>query len=293
MVTDGVLNRWSKVAVASIVTGVMAVAHSRGNASPVVVLVSALVTGGLYAGLEFTALGNSGLTGLWRQQMTWDVYRDRKWEPHEAELAAEAEQMRRVDARVTHFAATHGLQRITLAVTGARLGWAGAASSARTSKTLGHIELGHFWFFPEGVASLPHVVEHELAHIQRNDSVRHVLWTTAVAAGSVACAGLLPLSHAAIAIAALFALRIAVCWWTELACDTIAARQCGRPAAVRAVTHFLDDRRALPARLRHVSMVVALYTHPPLLLRRWWIRHAPALPATDAAAPAAPWSIGR
>ncbi|MGA4953766.1 hypothetical protein [Streptomyces lydicamycinicus] len=293
MVTDGVLNRWGKVTVASIVTGVIAVAHSRGNASPVVVLVSVLVTGGLYAGLELTALGNSGLTGLWRQQMTWDVYRDREWEPHEAELAAEAEQMRRVDARVTHFAATHGLQRITLAVTGARLGWAGAADSARTSKTLGHIELGHFWFFPEGVASLPHVVEHELAHIKRNDSVRHVLWSTTVAAGSVACAGLLPLSHAAIAIAALFALRIAVCWWTELACDTIAARQCGRPAAVRTVTHFLDDRRALPARFRHVSMVVALRTHPPLLLRRWWIRHAPALPATDAAAPAAPWSIGR
>ncbi|MFF8790818.1 hypothetical protein [Streptomyces sp. NPDC015125] len=292
MVTDGVLNRWGKEIVASIATGVVAVAHCRGHASPVFVLVSALVTGGLYAGLELTALGNSGLTGLWRQQMTWDVYRDREWEPHEAELAAEAEQMRRVHARVTHFAATHGM-RITLAVTGARLGWVGAADSARTSKTLGHIELGHFWFFPEGVASLPHVLEHELAHIQRNDSVRHVLWTTVVAAGSVTCAGLLPLPHAAIAIAALLALRIAVRWWTELACDTIAARQCGRPAAVRTVTHFLDDRRALPARLRHVSMVVALRTHPPLLLRRWWIRHAPALPATDVAAPSAPWSIGR
>lgn len=293
MVADRVLNRWGIESVAGIVTGVIAVGHSRGHLSPAVVLVVVLITGGLYAGLGFTDLGNSGLMGLWRQQMTWDVYRDRVWEPHEADLAAEAEQMRRVDARVADFVATHGLKRITLAVTGARLGWAGAAESARSSKTLGHIELGHFWFLPEGVASLPHVVEHELAHLKRNDSVRQVLWATAVAAGSVACAGLLPLPYAAVAIAALFALRIAVRWWTELACDTIAARQCGRAAAVHTVTHFLDDRRALPTRLRHVSMVVALRSHPPLLLRRWWIRHAPALPATDTAASAATWSIGR
>lgn len=46
--------------------------------------------------------------------MTWDVYRDRVWKPHEAELAAEAERMRRVEARVTDFAAVHGLQPITL-----------------------------------------------------------------------------------------------------------------------------------------------------------------------------------
>jgi hypothetical protein len=278
--------------VATVITGAVAVAHGRGHASLLLVLVSALFTGGFYAGLEFTALGNLRFTGLWRQQMTWDVYRDRAWEPHEAELAAQVEQMRRVEARVSDFATTHGLQRITLAVTGIRLGWAGTARSARSSKTLAHIELGHFWFFPEGVASLPHIVEHELAHIRRNDSVRSVLWASACAAGSVACAGLLPLPYAATAIAVLFAMHTAVCWWAELACDTIAARECGRPAALRAVTQFLADRRALPARLRHVSMVLALRSHPPLLLRRWWIRHAPALPDTDAAAPIASWGIG-
>ncbi|KND39782.1 hypothetical protein IQ64_36630 [Streptomyces stelliscabiei] len=122
--------------VATVIIGTMAVAHDRGHTSLVFVLISALVTGGLHAGLGFTALGNSRLTRLWRQQMTWDVYRDRAWEPHEAELAAEVERMRRVEARAADFAATHGLQRITLAVTGARLGWAGTARSARTSKTL-------------------------------------------------------------------------------------------------------------------------------------------------------------
>jgi hypothetical protein len=218
MVGDWVLYRWGGPGFAVTVTVVMAVAHLRGNTSLVLVLVAMLVTGGLYAGLGFTALGNSGLTGLWRQQMTWDVYRDRVWELHEAEMAAEAEQMHKVEARVTGFAATHGMEHITLAVTGARLGWVDAAGSARSSKTLGHIELGHFWFFPESAASLPHIVEHELAHIERNDSARHVLMASIGAAGSVACAGLLSLSYAAVAIAALFAVRIAVAWWTELAC---------------------------------------------------------------------------
>ncbi|MGW2586361.1 hypothetical protein ACWCYZ_34490 [Streptomyces virginiae] len=136
-------------------------------------------------------------------------------------------------------------------------------------------------------------MEHELAHIQRNDCARHTIWASAVAAGSVACAGLLPLPYAAVTIAFLFAICTAAGWWTELACDTIAARRCGRPAAVRAVTHFLVERRALPARLRHISMLVALRSHPPLLLRLWWIRLTPALPVTDAAAPTASWNIGR
>lgn len=286
------LGRWGGAGVATVITVVIAGARHQGNAFLVLVLVSVLVAGGLYAGLWFTALGNSGLTNLWRQQMTWDVYRDRVWDSHEAELAAEAEQMRRVEARVTDFAATHGLDHISLAVTGARLGWADAAHSLRSSKTRGHIELGHFWFFPEGVACLPHIVEHELAHIQRNCAHR-VIRASAVAAGSVACAGLLPLPYAAATIAVLFATLTAVGWWTELACDTIAARRCGRPAAIRAVTYLLDNRRAMPARLRHTSMLVGLRSHPPLLLRRWWIRHAPALPATDATAPTASWNIGR
>lgn len=41
---------------ATVSTGVMAGARVRGHASPLLVLVSALVVGGLYAGLEFTAL---------------------------------------------------------------------------------------------------------------------------------------------------------------------------------------------------------------------------------------------
>ncbi|MFC8013741.1 hypothetical protein [Streptomyces cinereoruber] len=284
-------SRWRGGVVAAVIT-VMATAHGRGHASLLLALVSATVTGAFYAGLQFTALGNSGLTGMWRQQMTWDVYRDRTWELHETELAAEAEQMRRVEARVADFAATYGLRRITLAVTGTRFGWAGAARSIRSSQTLGHIELGHFWFFPEGAASLPHIVEHELAHIRRNDSVRSVLWASVVAAGSVACAGLLPLPYAAAAIAVLFIVRPAAGWWAELACDTFAARQCGRTAALRVVTQFLDDRRALPPRHRYVSMAVALRSHPPLLLRRWWIRHAPALPAMEEAASIASWGLG-
>ncbi|MFI5672189.1 hypothetical protein [Streptomyces sp. NPDC051704] len=293
MVEDWVLGRWGGAGVATVITAVIAVARYQGHASLALVLACVLVAGGLYAGLWFTALGNLGLTSMWRQQMTWDVYRDRVWESHEAELAAEAEQMRRVEARVTDFAATHGLQHISLAVTGARLGWADAAHSLRSSKTLGHIELGHFWFFPEGVACLPHIVEHELAHIERNDCARRVIWASVVVSGSVACAGLLPLPYAAMTIAVLFATRTAVGWWTELACDMIAARRCGRPAAISAMTYLLANRQAMPARLRHISMLVGLRSHPPLLLRRWWVRHAPALPATDATAPTASWNIGR
>jgi hypothetical protein len=85
----------------------MAVARHNGNTPPGFVPIVALVAGVLYPGAGFTALGNDGLMGLWRQQMTWDVYRDREWEPHEADLAAQAEQMRKVEARVTDFAAAH------------------------------------------------------------------------------------------------------------------------------------------------------------------------------------------
>lgn len=196
--------------------------------------------------------------------MTWDVYRDREWEPHEAELAVQADQMRKVEARVTDFAPAHGLQRITLALTGARLGTWGAA---RSSKMLGNIELGHYWFFPEGAPSLPHIVEHELAHVERNDSARHQLRTAAIAAGSVVGAGLLPLSH------------VAACWWTDPSCGTIAARRSGR-VPHSALTHFLHDRRALPVPLRLIAMVVALRSHPLLLLRRWRVRHVPDLPGS-------------
>ncbi|WP_143196925.1 hypothetical protein [Streptomyces sp. CB00455] len=293
MVVDWVVRRWGRLGIATGVAAVMGVAHHRGNATLVLVLVSALITGGLYAGLGFAALGNLRFASMWRQQMTWDVYRDRVWEPHETDMAAQTEQMRKVEARVANFATAHGLERITLAVTGAGIGGAGAAESARSSRTFGHIELGHFWFFPDGVASLPHVVEHELAHIHRNDSVRHILWNSGTAAGSVGCAGLLPLPYAAVAIAALFALHAAASWWRELACDTIAARQCGRIAAEPAMTHLLNERRALPIRLRYASAVTALRSHPPLLLRHWWIRLAPALPRTDQAAPIASWDIGR
>jgi hypothetical protein len=86
--------------------------------------------------------------------------------------------------------------------------------------------------------------------------------------GSVASAGLLPLSHATAVIAAFLVLHAAACWWTELACDTIAARRSGRSAALGALKHFLHDRRALPAPLRLIATVIALRSHPPLLLRR-------------------------
>ncbi|MDF3141804.1 MULTISPECIES: hypothetical protein [unclassified Streptomyces] len=274
MVADRVWHRLGGIGVAVVFTIVMAVANYAGDPSAGQVLVAVVFAGGLRAAVGFSALGNMGITGLWRQQMTWDVYRDRVWKPHEAALAAEADQMRKVDARVTTFATEHGMERITLAVAGARLGWWGAAESVRSSRTLGHIELGHFWFFPEGAASLPHIVEHELAHIQRNDSRTFVLMASAGAMSSVACAGLLALPHAAAGITVLFAVCTATSWWAELACDRIAARRCGRSVAVSALTHFLDDSRALPAPTRLVSTAIALRSHPPFRLRRWWIQHA-------------------
>ncbi|MFJ7209481.1 hypothetical protein ACIQWR_38870 [Streptomyces sp. NPDC098789] len=293
MVRDWVWHPWGAAGFTAFITTVVGVAHYRGTATVVFVLMCALVAGGLYAGLGLTAMGELGFIHLWRQQMTWEMYRDRAWEPHEADMEAQVEQMRKVEARVAAFVAAHDMHRITLAVTGARIGWAGDANSARTSKTLGHIELGLIWFFPEGQPALAYIVEHELAHIQRNDSVHQLFLTSGVAVSTVACTGLLPFPYAAMTIALLFAARSAVGWWKELACDTIAARQCGRPATVRALTLHLDERRAKPKRLRYLSAVRGLRSHPPLLLRHWWIRHAPALPATDAAAPTALWNIGR
>lgn len=293
MVGNWMWHQWGRAGLPAVITTVVGVAQYRGAATAVLVLVCALVTGGVYAGLGLTALSELRYSGLWRQQMTWEAFRDHAWEPDEADMNAQVEQMRRVEARVAEFAAVHGMERITLAVTGAGSGWVGDAGSVRASKAVGHIELGHFWFFPEGWPALAYTVEHELAHIERNDSLRQVLSTAFIAGSVVTCAGLLALPYAAVTAVLLLAVHSALGWWKELTCDTIAARRCGRPATVRALTHSLEDSRTMPVRLRYLSAAAGLRSHPPLLLRRWWIRHAPSLPATDAAAPTASWNIGR
>ncbi|MDF2259761.1 M48 family metalloprotease [Streptantibioticus ferralitis] len=286
------LKRFGMPGVVLLVTAAVVTVRQFREVSLAEVLVAAVIAAALRAGLGFGVLSEATFRGIVRQDMTWEVYRQQAWEPSQADMAAEAEQMRRVDARVTAFADEYGMERISLAVAGAHLGWWGAAESIRPDRAHAHIELGHFWFFPEGLTSLPHIVEHELAHIQRRDTRTHEVTAACAVALTVLWAGLLPYAYAAVAIAAT-ALAVTACsWWAELACDTIAARQCGRPAALAALSYMLGEAQALPGWARLLHTATMLRSHPPTRLRLWWVRRIPSVPASLGEAPTAGWGIG-
>lgn len=196
--------------------------------------------------------------------MTWDVYRDREWEPHEAELAVQADQMRKVEARVTDFAPAHGLQRITLALTGARLGTWAPHAARRCSATSNSATTG----------SSPK----ELRACRTS-------WSTSSRTSSATTPPGTSCRRRQSRRAASSAPDCSPSRTSPVLVDGAFLRHDRGPplrarAALRALTHFLHDRRALPVPLRLIAMVVALRSHPPLLLRRWGVRHVPDLPGS-------------
>ncbi|MGW7369457.1 hypothetical protein ACWGI8_40080 [Streptomyces sp. NPDC054841] len=135
--------------------------------------------------------------------------------------------------------------------------------------------LGHIWLEPERNAAMPYILEHELAHLRRQDSRSRLIGGTIGVLLASLCAGLLPLVEAAVALAGLGAAWVAYRWWGELACDRAAARHCGRQTALACWRQELDGERMIPLLPRLFFSFLALRSHPPTRLRLWLSRWAP------------------
>lgn len=215
------------------------------------------------------------------QHLTWDAYvRPARVPPEpDALYVAMAERMRQTEQHVGDFAARHRLQRLSLALTGHRLGDLHEAGAVRY-RDRAHLWLGARWFHPADTRHLAALLEHELAHVRRSDTRRQTAVGTLAVAVSVAAAAWLPPSAAALVIGAVCGGLTAISWWSELACDTSAIRVCGADAVAAMWTLDIDEARTRSRLARTRDVLLAMRTHPPLRLRRWWARCRSARPSS-------------
>ncbi|MFE9558814.1 hypothetical protein ACFYOD_35825 [Streptomyces sp. NPDC006703] len=220
--------------------------------------------------------GQRGVSGgRFAQAMTWDRF----VRPHKAPRdddslhTAFARRMRQTDHYVPSVTAQHGLKQISIALpSSTRDGGFDDARSIRHTHQ-GHLWLGHRWFHPDHTHHLPSVLEHELAHLRRNDTRTRQISETAAVAATALAAGLLPLPAFAAAALTTWLGDVAVRWWGELACDAHAMRRCGRAAVTAMWNADLARARTAPRRIRTWAALRALRWHPPLRLRRAFARH--------------------
>ncbi|MEU9480771.1 hypothetical protein [Streptomyces sp. NPDC048191] len=240
---------------------------------------AAVLTAAIWSVLAALSLSNAIWAGLVSRDLTWYAYLPpdgvRRGGPLDPDTEFMVGQMCQVEARVQDFIRESDLEHVSLAVTGGRLGLWHEAVSTRSGRS-GHVALGYFWLWPDRSAALPYILEHELAHLRRNDARTRLGTTTLRAALIVLCVGLLPLAQAVLVLAVLAAVGIGYQWWVELACDREAARHCGRHVAVAAWKKDLADSREVPLGRRLLGAFLALRSHPPMVLRLWWARLTPS-----------------
>ncbi|WP_327309821.1 hypothetical protein OG730_41800 (plasmid) [Streptomyces sp. NBC_01298] len=224
--------------------------------------------------------------GYFAQFTTWDLYVRPHTPPEEptALYTALAQRMQQTDQHVTAYATCNGLDRISIGLPRPRDAFADARSARY--RNAGHLWLGARWFHPHYTHHLPAVLEHELAHIRRNDTRGRLAVESCAVAVSVLAAGLLPLVATSLTVLAAWLATRAFRWWSELACDLAAIRACGRASVAAMWTADLADERNLRWPVRSLHALWALNRHPPLRLRRWFSLHIPG-PTSDARHPLA------
>ncbi|MFE7115957.1 M48 family metalloprotease [Streptomyces sp. NPDC057654] len=271
---DAVARYWAWAMVGAVVTAEVLVGPDRPQ--PVAAVYLALVVGGVWCWERHDRASRAVDVGLMAQHMTWDGYvRPLAVSPDEPDhIVALAARMRQTEEYVQAFAAGHGLERVSIAVAGHRLGQVRDASSLRHGNRA-HLWLGHRWFTPDATAHLPVLLEHELAHVRRRDNRKRLIGETSAVTVTVGAAGMLPLPSLAFVAGGIVVLLSMSLWWDELACDTAAVRACGRPAAAALWAVELDEARTQPLLRRAGEALLALRTHPPLRLRRRWARLVP------------------
>ncbi|MFJ5951450.1 hypothetical protein [Streptomyces noursei] len=177
----------------------------------------------------------------------------------------------------------HRLQRLTIALIDgwSQDGHADDAASLRQGRRA-HIWLGSNWFDPRDTSHLPVLLEHELAHVLRNDNARAAVAQAVGMLLTVLAAAWLPLPAAALVAGALLLLYTGWSWWSELACDAQAVRTCGREAVIALWKRNCTLLNSAPRLARLWNGLLSACTHPPYRLRIWWAQHteAPSTPAS-------------
>ncbi|WP_329583281.1 hypothetical protein [Streptomyces sp. NBC_01361] len=200
--------------------------HDQQTLGPPVVITLAVAAGGAWAMFGLWRLSASLWLAAVHQDMTWHAHRqpcggsdaDSSGEEHRRMLI----QMVRVEERVAAFASETGMADITIAVMGGRIGMVHEASALQTGRR-GHVAVGSMWLSSEYTATMPYILEHELAHLKSQDSRNRVFAGTTCIVPAMLSAGLLPMAEAAVALAGLGLGWVVYRWWSELACDRAAA----------------------------------------------------------------------
>ncbi|WP_405551245.1 hypothetical protein OG215_41450 (plasmid) [Streptomyces globisporus] len=261
----------------------MAGVRARGTVDAPALVVLAFSAGVGWALWGIVCLKEAVWLGAAAHDMTWGAYRRSlsrtEPDPGDESSAFLVGQMMRVEQRVSEFAAETGMAAVTFALAGGRIGsWEDASSVGAGDR--GHVALGYGWLEPDRSAALPYILEHELAHLRRQDGWKRLVAGTVTVTAAALCAGQLPLADAALALSGIAVAWAGYQWWGELACDRAANNRCGRETAVACWRQELDRRRAVPPLRRWGFSLLGLISHPPTRLRLW-VSCWTAAPARD------------
>ncbi|MFJ9195490.1 M48 family metalloprotease [Streptomyces globisporus] len=250
----------------------MAGVRARGTVDAPALMVLAFSAGVGWALWGIVCLKEAVWLGAAAHDMTWGAYRRSpsrtEPDPGDESSAFLVGQMMRVEQRVSEFAAETGMAAVTFALAGGRIGsWEDATSVGAGDR--GHVDLGYGWLAPDRSAALPYILEHELAHLRRQDGRKRLVAGTVTVTAAALCVGQLPIADAALALGGIAVAWAAYQWWGELACDMAANNRCGRETAVACWQQELDRRLAVPLLRRWGFSLLGLISHPPTRLRLW------------------------
>ncbi|WP_199889780.1 hypothetical protein [Streptomyces badius] len=128
--------------------------------------------------------------GTAAHDMTWGAYRRSlartEPDPGDENSAFLVGQLMRVEQRVSEFAAETGMAAGTFALRGGRIGSWEDASSVRAGDC-GPVALGYGWLDPDRSAALPYILEHELAHLRRQDGRKRLVAGTVTVTAAALC----------------------------------------------------------------------------------------------------------
>lgn len=135
--------------------------------------------------------------------------------------------------------------------------------------TRAHLWIGRHWFHPHHTHHLAAVLEHELAHVRRRDTLTQRVAETAALVACALAAGLLSIPAFALTALCAWMTTMVFNWWSELPCDVAAVQARGRTPRRRHVERRHRQRtRARPLTSRARKLLYSLPPAPGPLVRR-------------------------
>ncbi|WP_405747539.1 M48 family metalloprotease [Streptomyces sp. NBC_01525] len=146
--------------------------------------------------------------------------------------------------------------------------------------TRAHLWIGRHWFHPHHTHHLAAVLEHELAHVRRRDTLTQRVAETAALVACALAAGLLSIPAFALTALCAWMTTMVFNWWSELPCDVAAVQARGRtpPVADMWSADIANERAPDPS--PHVPGNSST-AFPP----RTWAAGSPAAPVRLSADP--------